>query len=373
MLKKRYTILKAFIWVQAIAMAVSTFVMAPATTVGAASDPGTIRLQVKASPSAMFATEQIVNNKKWVAELEEHQMGDAYLSALPPDTTLQYDWNHQARAFGVTPDGEIIDLQQKATLIVSQSTKTKLAKAVQALRTKHYGELLPWEEAESVLPRYSSFTIVDIETGRSFQGQRRAGSSHADVQPLTKQDSMIMKEIYGGSWSWDRRAVLIRSQDRQLAGSMHGMPHGGDGIPNNAFSGHFCIHFLNSTTHGSGHIDGVHQAMIQKAAGRLPAYLSQLSPTELVDLWIAGVNQSDRQLIEGTSFPEAQTMVPYVNMRRLTEFRALDTSAALHLEVTIAALVTPAGSSSSQQKNFVFKLERAAVSERWFILSVTNA
>lgn len=372
MLKKRYSALKAIIWVLTMVAAICTFVV-PVTSVRAAGNTGIIRLQVKASPSSLFATEQLLKNKKWIAELEEHQRGDAYLSALPPDTTLQYDWNHQARSFGVTPEGEVIDLQNKVTLLVSHSTKTKLAQAVQALRTRHYGELLPWKEVESVLPRYSTFTIVDLETGRSFQGQRRAGSSHADVQPVTKEDSSIMKEIYGGSWSWDRRAVLIRNQGRQLAGSMHGMPHGGDGIPNNAFSGHFCIHFLGSTTHGSGHIDGVHQAMIQKAAGRLPAYLSSLSPTELIDLWIAGVNQSDLQLIQGTSFHEAQKMVPYVNMRRLSEFQALDFSSALHLEVTIEALVTPAGSSSSQRKSFEFKLERAALSDRWFIHSVTNA
>ncbi len=35
-----------------------------------------------------------------------------------------------------------------------------------------------------------------------------------------------MKEIYGGKWSWKRRAIIVIHQDQWIAASMHGMPHG---------------------------------------------------------------------------------------------------------------------------------------------------
>lgn len=61
-----------------------------------------------------------------------------------------------------------------------------------------------------------------METGLQFQVQRRAGKNHADVQPLTKQDTAVMKQIYQGKWSWKRRAILVRKDDQFLAASMHG-------------------------------------------------------------------------------------------------------------------------------------------------------
>ncbi|MCC3377949.1 hypothetical protein LKX83_33445, partial [Cohnella sp. REN36] len=71
-----------------------------------------------------------------------------------------------------------------------------------------------------------------------------AGKYHADVQPLTKADTKIMKQIYNGKWSWKRKAIVVKKDHHYYAASMQGMPHGGDGIPDNSFSGHFCIHFL---------------------------------------------------------------------------------------------------------------------------------
>ena len=87
-------------------------------------------------------------------------------------------------------------------------------------------DMLPWEKVYGILPKYSKFTVLDVETGKMFKVQRRAGSRHADVQPLTSKDTKIMKEIYGGKWSWKRRAIIVIHQDQWIAASMHGMPHG---------------------------------------------------------------------------------------------------------------------------------------------------
>lgn len=107
--------------------------------------------------------------------------------------------------------------------------------------------------------------IIDVETGKSFQAKRLYGYYHADVEPLTKEDTKIMKEIYGGKWSWKRRAVVVRLGKLFIAASINGMPHGGQSIVDNDFNGQFCAHFLGSKVHQTGRVDPDHQAMIEQA------------------------------------------------------------------------------------------------------------
>ncbi|MDH7479341.1 MAG: LysM peptidoglycan-binding domain-containing protein [Syntrophomonadaceae bacterium] len=124
-----------------------------------------------------------------------------------------------------------------------------------------------WTDASKTFGLYEKALVTDIETGKSFWVVRRGGSKHADCQPLTFQDTRIMLENYGGQWSWARRAIVVTVEGQQLAASQNGMPHGEGAIKDNGFPGHFCIHFLNSRTHGTNNIDPRHQAMIRKAAG----------------------------------------------------------------------------------------------------------
>ena len=74
-----------------------------------------------------------------------------------------------------------------------------------------------------------------------------------------------MKSIYGGSWSWRRRAILILYNGHVYAASMNGMPHGTTTI-SNGFDGHFCIHFKNSKTHGTKKVDPDHQSAVTSAS-----------------------------------------------------------------------------------------------------------
>lgn len=134
---------------------------------------------------------------------------------------------------------------------------------------KTYGSLLVWDEVNELFPMYATAKITDIYTGESFTVQRREGSSHVDAQPLTAEDSAIMKKIYDGQWSWERKGIIVDVQGYRIAASMHGMPHGGGKIDDNNFPGHFCIHFLGSTIHNGG-MDSGHHREILKAAGKLP-------------------------------------------------------------------------------------------------------
>ncbi len=108
-------------------------------------------------------------------------------------------------------------------------------------------------------------TVTDVDTGLSWQVKRSGGSNHADVQPLTAADTAKMKQAYGGTWSWNRRAIWVTIDGVSYAASMNGMPHGTGSITTNNFDGHHCIHFLNSRTHTGNRWDTQHQAMVQKA------------------------------------------------------------------------------------------------------------
>ncbi|RDI45892.1 hypothetical protein [Falsibacillus pallidus] len=175
-----------------------------------------------------------------------------------------------------------------------------------------------WEEVEKALPRKSIFTVIDIESGKSFVVQRRAGSHHADVQPLTVKDTAIMKDIYGGKWSWRRRAILIMTPSRLIAGSMHGMPHGAGALPNN-FPGHFCIHFTGSTTHSTERSDLAHQVMILKAAGRFDEFIASLPPSELMNVFMVAIKNADKGLTRKIAVSNKKDL-----NKKLNEFKKLE-------------------------------------------------
>ncbi len=130
-------------------------------------------------------------------------------------------------------------------------------------------ESLDWFEGNnaSVIPKGATFYIKDCKTGEVFACKRWSGGYHLDAEPLTTTDTSIMSKIYGGSWSWDRRAILVYYRGHVYAASMNGMPHGTQTILDNDFEGQFCIHFLNSTTHGSQKVDPDHQGCVKKALG----------------------------------------------------------------------------------------------------------
>ncbi|ESU30176.1 hypothetical protein G3A_23275 [Bacillus sp. 17376] len=185
-------------------------------------------------------------------------------------------------------------------------------------------KMTQWEEVNEILPRYTKFTVVDLETGLEFQVQRRAGSNHADVQPLTPKDTAIMKKIYNGKWSWKRRAIIVISEDEKIAASMHGMPHGGGALKNN-FPGHFCIHFYGSTTHRTNFMDLSHKLMILKSAGKLEKYLEQTDPYDLVNAYIAGLKQQDRNIVYMISLQdlEWEKLLPKIDNIRISRMEVL--------------------------------------------------
>jgi len=125
---------------------------------------------------------------------------------------------------------------------------------------------LHWEEVQRLLPREGEAIITDVETGLSFRIYRMGGTYHADVEPLTAQDTAVLRRIYGGDWNWERRAVIVAIGKKLIAGSINGYPHGDQTITDNHFAGHICLHFRGSRLHVNHTTDPQHQAEIEKAA-----------------------------------------------------------------------------------------------------------
>ncbi len=135
---------------------------------------------------------------------------------------------------------------------------------------------------QHVWTRGSVAVITDVYTGLSFRARRLAGSYHADVEPLTAADTAVMCQIYGVSTAedilsnkhWQRRPLWVTVGGRTYAASMYGVPHNypdGDSIPDNQFSGQFCVHFVNSRVHRTGEVDAYHQQAIQYAYSHAPS------------------------------------------------------------------------------------------------------
>lgn len=147
-----------------------------------------------------------------------------------------------------------------------------------------------WKGGSSIFSIGTTAQVKDLYTGKTFNVIRTMGTNHADSETPTKEDTNIMKSIWGG-FSWDRRPVILTINGERYAASMSAMPHAGvdsapaydyiknrsggygsgenlDVIKGNGMDGHFDIHFLNSTRHKDNKKDPEHQAAILKAAGK---------------------------------------------------------------------------------------------------------
>jgi hypothetical protein len=132
--------------------------------------------------------------------------------------------------------------------------------------------------------------VKDVYTGKTFKIKRTMGSNHADCEAVSKEDTAIIKSIWGG-FNWNTRPVIVSVGGRRLAASMSSMPHAGidsapfaaivnnrsegygrgenlDAVKGNGMNGHFDVHFLNSTRHKDGKEDSRHQAAIAVASSK---------------------------------------------------------------------------------------------------------
>ncbi|MDT8858783.1 LysM peptidoglycan-binding domain-containing protein [Alkalihalobacillus sp. MEB130] len=162
------------------------------------------------------------------------------------------------------------NMTDRSTLRVGQTIRVPVFHVpVRPVVSARHGELLDWwTEARYVYSTGKIATITDFDTGRTFQVRHTMGGNHADSEPLTARDTQTIREIWGGSFNWTPRAIIVEVDGRRLAAAMHSMPHGDQVIRDNNYNGHFCIHFLNSQRHSDGLIQDTMQAQVRRAAGR---------------------------------------------------------------------------------------------------------
>lgn len=129
------------------------------------------------------------------------------------------------------------------------------------------GQLVDWfREGQYIIKRNDVFTIIDVDTGLQFKVKMLGGYNHSDIEPLTLEDTMIMKTLFP-SWTWAPRAVVIYKDGMNIAGSLSGMPHEHNTVLNNGVTGHFDLYMLNSRSHNTNQPRSTHQKMVYKATG----------------------------------------------------------------------------------------------------------
>ena len=230
-----------------------------------------------AAPEASYTSLSLGSYGEEVTRLQEKLVEKGYLSATE-----------------VT--GIYLDSTEKAVIAFQRANPSLVVDGIAGEKTQHalfgtvpegtYGGssadvvLYPVEKIDwftggirNIWKRGEVAVVTDVYTGISFRAQQLYGDNHADCEPKTPADTQAICNIYGVSkpqeiddyeqqlQSYRRRPLWVTIDGRTFAASMYGIPHNPDGdrIPDNNYTGQFCIHFVNSMTHGSkdspAHID----------------------------------------------------------------------------------------------------------------------
>ena len=182
------------------------------------------------------------------------------------DSAVQSAVKAFQKAAGLDADG----IAGNYTLATVYTLLDPIPKSQLNLKAYDDGSSIPiikpsWSEANNLLPRRATFTVVDVRTGYTFRATRTGGSLHADTEPATRADTNIMFQAVDSKWSWARRPIWVVYNGVRMAASMNCQPHGFETIGGNDMTGQFCIHFVGSKTHGSNSVDADHQKCIDEA------------------------------------------------------------------------------------------------------------
>ena len=213
-----------------------------------------------------------------------------YFGSITVSAVKKFQKDH-----GIRPDGVVGKLTKNALLDNNESAEntevTTLSLASEnttEVAADHKGALDWYSKVQYIFARGDVAEVMDVDTGRTFYMKRTFGTNHADVEPLTREDANIIKDIWGG-WTWTRRAVVVKIDGYVLAGSLSAMPHAGvdskaaekyvssrsggygwgqnlDAVKDNGVSGVMDLHFKNSRTHNTNSVKQAHQVMVKKAA-----------------------------------------------------------------------------------------------------------
>lgn len=245
----------------------------------------------------------------------------------------------EVRAYLWDGSGCLVDKKTKNVIEPDSNLKKYFEKAVREIKSRSpFGEILDWKEVKGIFKVGSRALVKDIDTGNKFTVCRTGGYSHADIEPLSREDTIKLKAIYNGAMNWKRRAVVVQIGERKIAASLTGAPHGKGKINDNDLYGKVGLYFSDEEKNSGINIS--HQMMIWKAAGKTVNYLKKMNPKETIIAIFTAIDQQDlkslkvmlKQPEQLKGYELAQVVgVTVTGMRRETNFN-YDVTASVSLK-----------------------------------------
>jgi hypothetical protein len=234
----------------------------------------------------------------------------------------------------------IFDIRKGQTFKTSEELNRILQIALYELhRRSPFGELLDWEEVTQRFRIGDEAQVRDLDSGKIFSVRRTGGYNHAEVEPIGERDSVIVKMLYGGQWSWKRRAVVVELNGLKIAGSLVGMPQGQDNIGDNDCDGSLGLFFPGRTVERNVNLS--HLVMIWKAAGKTLEKLQGLSPEKTILVLFTFLDQGDRESVQKMIY-SANTIQPVnlTNVVGITIIRLQKQNSSVYLVTTSVTLAS---------------------------------
>nr|MBR4281823.1 peptidoglycan-binding protein [Clostridia bacterium] len=123
--------------------------------------------------------------------------------------------------------------------------------------------------------KYPYCTLYDPESGISWQVHMFSFGKHAEIEPLTKNDTEKMNQVCGKE-KWTPKPVWVIFADGTIRiATTHSVPHGVQHRTDNGFPGHACLHFPRTMAQVTsiGPYATKHQNAVDKAWAELQASL----------------------------------------------------------------------------------------------------
>lgn len=123
--------------------------------------------------------------------------------------------------------------------------------------------------------KYPYATLFDPESGISWQVHMFSFGKHAEIEPLTSNDTAKMNQVCGKE-DWTPQPVWVIFADGSIRiATTHSVPHGVQHRTDNSFPGHACLHFPRTMAQVTaiGPYATKHQTAVDKAWTELQAML----------------------------------------------------------------------------------------------------
>lgn len=126
-------------------------------------------------------------------------------------------------------------------------------------------EKISWSKGKNLLKVNKTAQLYSVNDGIILTVKRTGGLNHIDLEPLTKNDTKQLWHISKGYFSWQTYPMILKVNNRFIACSINTLPHGRDKLKGNDFEGCFCLHLIESKTHGTNVVNPEHQKQINIA------------------------------------------------------------------------------------------------------------